>query len=41
MQSKWKTLSVTDVDKEIDLGTESNEMIKCYKKKENPSCLFT
>ena len=28
MQWKWKTLSVTDVDKEIDLGNESYKMVK-------------
>ena len=28
MQSKWKTLSLTDVDIEIGLGNESNKMVK-------------
>lgn len=45
-QSKWKTLGMTDVDKETDLDSESHEMAKCVaktetKKKENPLCLFT
>lgn len=39
MQSKWKTLSVTDADKEIDLGNKSNKMVKCCKWKEKPSSL--